>query len=158
VLDASWREVLRMVPIVQPVEYEEMDTFKLPLVLIGRLLLALMFLLSGFGKLANIDGTAGYIGSVGLPATTALAVLAGAFEVLAALALAFGWKAQWAALALAFFTVLTSLLFHNFWALPADQAFMQQLMFMKNLSVAGGMLMVAALGAGPASLDARHVD
>ena len=83
-------------------------------------------------------------------------MLAGAFEVLAALALAFGWKARWAALALALFTLLASLLFHNFWALPADQAAMQQLMFMKNLSVAGGMLMVAAFGAGPASLDARR--
>ncbi len=135
-----------------------MDIFKLPLILVGRLLLALMFVLSGVGKLANIDGTAGYIASVGLPATTALALLAGAFEVLAALALAIGWKAQWAALALALFTLLASLLFHNFWALPADQAFMQQLMFMKNLSVAGGMLMVAALGAGPMSLDTRRTD
>ena len=135
-----------------------MDAFRLPLVLFGRLLLALMFLLSGYGKLVNIDGTAGYIGSVGLPFTTALAVFAGAFEVLAALALALGWKARWAALALALLTLLASVVFHNFWALPADQAFMQQLMFMKNFSVAGGMLMVAALGAGPASLDARKLD
>ena len=135
-----------------------MDAFKLPLVLFGRLLLALMFLLSGYGKLVNIDGTAGYIGSVGLPFTTPLAVFAGAFEVLAALALALGWKARWTALALALFTLVASVVFHNFWALPADQAFVQQLMFMKNLSVAGGMLMVAALGAGPASLDARKLD
>jgi putative oxidoreductase len=133
-----------------------MDVFKLPLVVIGRLLLALMFLLSGFGKLANVAGTAGYIATVGLPAPTALTVLAGGFEVLAALALAFGWKARWAALALALFTLLASLLFHNFWAVPTDQAAMQQLMFMKNLSVAGGMLMVAAFGAGSASVDARR--
>jgi putative oxidoreductase len=51
---------------------------------------------------------------------------------------------------------LASLLFHNFWAMPADKAFVQQLMFMKNLAVAGGMFMVAALGAGPMSFDARR--
>ena len=60
------------------------------------------------------------------------------------------------ALALGLFTLLASLLFHNFWAMPADKAFVQQLMFMKNLAVAGGMFMVAALGAGPMSFDARR--
>ncbi|MCY1308645.1 Inner membrane protein YqjF [compost metagenome] len=91
-----------------------------------------------------------------MPAATPLAVLSGAFEVLAALALAVGWQARWAALGLALFTVLTNLLFHKYWAVPDDQAFMEQLMFMKNLSIAGGMLVVAALGAGPLSLDTRQ--
>ncbi|MNN38512.1 Inner membrane protein YphA [compost metagenome] len=133
-----------------------MDAFKSPLVLTGRILLSLVFLLSGIDKLTDIAGTAGYIASVGLPAATSLAVLSGAFEILAALALALGWKARWAAFGLAQFTLLTNFLFHNYWALPADQVFMEQLMFMKNVSIAGGMLVVAALGAGPMSLDARH--
>jgi len=135
-----------------------MDSFKSPLVMTGRFLLALMFFLSGIGKLANPAGTAGYIGSIGLPVPMALAALAGVFEVLAALALALGWKARWAALALAVFTLLASVLFHNYWTLPADQQSMQQLMFMKNLSVAGGMLIIAAFGAGPASIDSRRAD
>jgi putative oxidoreductase len=121
----------------------------------GRALLALMFALSGVSKLADVSGTAGYMASAGLPAWQALAFVAGLFEVLAALALALGWKAREAALALALFTLGASVLFHNFWSLPPDQQFIQQLMFLKNLSVAGGMLMVAALGAGPLSLDAR---
>ena len=135
-----------------------MDAFKSPLILAGRILLALLFLLAGIDKLADISGTAGCIASVGLPAATPLAVLSGVFEVLAALALAVGWQARWAALSLALFTLLTNLLFHNYWALPADQVYMAQIKFMKNLSIVGGMLVVAALGAGPLSLDARRAN
>ena len=132
------------------------DSVKPSLALIGRVLLALMFVLSGFGKLTGIEGTAGYIASAGLPMATALAVIVGLLEFFGGLALMVGFHARWAALALGLFTLLASLLFHNFWAMPADQAFMQQLMFMKNLSIAGGMFFVAALGAGSLSLDARR--
>ena len=131
-------------------------SFKTPLVVVGRVLLALMFVLSGFGKLTGIEGTAGYIASAGLPMATALAVIVGLLEFFGGLALMVGFHARWAALALGVFTLLASLLFHNFWAMPADKAFMQQLIFMKNLSVAGGMFIVAALGAGPASIDAAR--
>ncbi len=133
-----------------------LDSFKSPLVVAGRVLLALMFVMAGFSKLGNIAGTAGYIASAGLPLATALAVATGLFEVIAGLALAVGFHARWAAFALGLFTLLASLLFHKFWAVPADQQFVQQLMFMKNLAVSGGMFMVAALGAGPLSLDARR--
>jgi putative oxidoreductase len=132
------------------------DSLKIPLTVIGRVLLALMFVVSGFGKLTNIEGTAGYIASSGLPLATALAVLVGLLEFFGGLAIMVGLHARWAALALGLFTLLASLLFHNFWAMPADKAFVQQLMFMKNLAVAGGMFMVAALGAGPMSFDARR--
>lgn len=132
------------------------DSFATPLVVAGRVLLALMFVLSGFGKLTGIEGTAGYIASAGLPMATALAVIVGLLEFFGGLALMVGFHARWAALALGVFAILASLLFHNFWAMPADKAFLQQLMFMKNLSVAGGMFVVAALGAGPASFDARR--
>ena len=132
------------------------DSVKPSLALIGRVLLALMFVLSGFGKLTGIEGTAGYIASAGLPMATALAVIVGLLEFFGGLALMVGFHARWAALALGVFTLLASLLFHNFWAMPADKAFMQQLIFMKNLAVAGGMFVVAGLGAGPASIDARR--
>jgi putative oxidoreductase len=131
-----------------------MNAQGLPL-LMARILLALMFVLSGISKLTGLEGTAGYIGSVGLPAPQLLAIGAGLLEVIAGVMLIVGWQARWAALALAGFTLLASLFFHNFWALPADKASMQQLMFMKNLAVIGGLLFVLAFGAGTLSLDAR---
>jgi putative oxidoreductase len=132
------------------------DSFKTPLAVAGRVLLALMFILAGFSKLGNIEGTAGYIASGGLPFGSLLAVVVGLLELLGGLALAVGFQARWAALALGLFTLAASVLFHKFWAVPADQAMVQQLMFMKNLSVAGGLFIVAALGSGPLSVDAHR--
>jgi putative oxidoreductase len=132
------------------------DTLKTPLVVVGRVLLALMFILAGFGKLTDIGGTAGYIASGGLPMASVLAVIVGLLELFGGIAIAIGFQTRWAALALGLFTLAASLLFHKFWAVPADQAFVQQLMFMKNLSVAGGLFVVAALGAGAASIDNRR--
>ena len=132
------------------------DSFKTPLIVSGRVLLALMFVLSGFSKLTNIAGTAGYIASGGLPAPAVLAVLVGLLELVGGLALIVGFQARWAGLALGAFTLVASLFFHKFWAVPADQQMVQQLMFMKNVAVAGGMFVVAALGAGSASLDQRR--
>ena len=127
-----------------------------PVFLVARVLLALMFILAGFSKLGGIEGTAGYIASAGLPMPTVLAVATGLLEVIGGIALAVGFQARIAALVLALFTLLATFLFHAFWAVPADQAFVQQLMFMKNLAVAGGLLLVFALGAGPLSLDERR--
>jgi len=132
------------------------ESLKSPLVLVGRLLLALMFVLAGFSKLGGIEGTAAYIASAGLPMATALAVIVGLLELVGGIAIMVGYHARWAALALGLFTLAASLLFHNFWSMPADKAFVQQLMFMKNMSVAGGLFVVAALGAGALSLDARR--
>lgn len=127
-----------------------------PVVVVARVLLALMFVLAGLSKLGGLEGVAGYIASKGLPMPSVLAALTAALEIVAGLALAVGFKARWAALALALFTLLASVIFHNFWGAPADQAYTQQLMFMKNLAVAGGLLLVFSFGAGPASLDARR--
>ena len=115
-----------------------------------------MFILAGIGKLGNLEGTAGYIASGGLPLASLLAVVVGLLELLGGLAIAVGYHARWAALALGLFTLAASVLFHQFWAVPADKVMIQQLMFMKNLSVAGGLVIVAALGAGALSLDARR--
>jgi len=124
--------------------------------LIARILLALMFLLAGLSKFAGLDGTAGYIASKGLPMAHLLAFGTAALEVAGAVLLIVGWKARWAALALAAFTLLASFIFHNYWALPADQQMMQELMFMKNIAVVGGLLAVFAFGAGTLSLDQRR--
>ena len=93
---------------------------------------------------------------MGLPAPTLAAIIAIVLEVGGGLAILFGFGTRLAALALAVFTLVASFFFHAYWGAPADQAFVQQLMFMKNLSVAGGLFIVAALGAGPVSVDARR--
>jgi putative oxidoreductase len=133
-----------------------MNTLQNPLALLSRLLLAALFLPAGIGKITGFAGTVGYIASVGLPMPTVAAAVAIAVEVLGGLALIVGFGTRWAALALALFTLGASFFFHNYWALPAEQQMMQQLMFMKNIGVTGGLLALAAFGAGAFSLDARR--
>lgn len=132
-----------------------LDSLRTPLVLVGRILIAFMFMQSGYGKLTDLTGTAGYIASGGLPNSTALAGLTGVFELVAGLAILIGFKARWAALVLAAFTLVASFLYHRYWTVPADQQMIMQLLFMKNIAIVGGLLVIAALGAGPASVDAR---
>jgi putative oxidoreductase len=123
--------------------------------LIGRILIAIMYIPAGFSKIGGFAGTSGYIASKGLPLPTVLAFGAAAVEVIGGIALAVGLQTRVAALVLAAFTVIATFIFHNYWALPADQQMVQQLMFMKNLAITGGLLFVFALGAGSASVDAR---
>ena len=121
----------------------------------ARILLAVLFLPAGIGKLTGFGGTVGYIASVGLPLPTLGAALALTVEILGGLALLAGFGTRVAALVLAAFTLVASFFFHAFWAVPADQAFVTQLLFFKNIAVVGGLLAVAANGAGGWSLDAR---
>jgi putative oxidoreductase len=123
---------------------------------VARILLALLFVLQGFGKLTGLEGAAGYVASAGLPAPTLLAFGAGLLEVVGGVALIVGFQARWAALALALFTLLATVLFHAYWSAPKDQLFVQTLMFQKNLAIAGGLLFVWAFGPGPLSIDARR--
>lgn len=135
-----------------------MNALQNPLALISRLLLAALFLPAGIGKITGFEGTVGYIASVGLPMAIAGAVAAIVVEVLGGLALLVGFGTRWAALVLALFTLTASFFFHNYWAVPAEQQFMQQLLFMKNVGVTGGLLALAAFGAGAFSLDARRTN
>ena len=123
--------------------------------LIGRILLAAIFVWSGFGKIGGFEGLAGQIASKGFPAAQAFAAVTIAIEIGAGLMLVVGWKARWAALLLAAFTVIVTIFFHNFWAVPEAQKMMQQVHFMKNLAVIGGLLMVTAFGPGRLSVDKR---
>ena len=129
------------------------DPYKTFASLLGRFLLALMFITAGFDKLTHIEATAGYVASGGLPFPTLLAAGAGALEFFGGIALVVGWQVRWAGLALALFTLVASVVFHPYWSVLADQQFVTQLLFMKNLSVAGGLWLVSALGAGPLSVD-----
>lgn len=127
-----------------------------PLNLAGRLLIAALFLPAGIGKITGFAGTVGYIGSVGLPLPAVGAAVAVAVEVLGALALILGYQTRIAAIVLALFTLVASFFFHAYWSVPADQAFVQQLMFFKNIAVVGGLFVLAAQGAGGWSLDAKR--
>ena len=126
-----------------------------PFTLIGRILMGQMFLLAGITKIGAFAGTSGYIASKGLPTPDIVATLTIIVEVGAGLALILGWCTKWAALALAIFTLFASFIFHNYWTLPAAEQMMQKLMFMKNIAIVGGLLTVAAWGAGSWSLDGK---
>jgi len=121
----------------------------------GRILLSLMFIISGWGKLTGFSGTAGYMASMGVPFPELLLPFAIAIELGGGLMLLFGWKARLAALAMFLFIIPTTLIFHNFWAADAASAQNQMIHFMKNVTIMGGMLYVMAFGAGPLSLDNR---
>ncbi|MFC4930485.1 DoxX family protein [Massilia sp. GCM10023247] len=126
------------------------------LALVGRLLLAALFLPAGISKIAGFEGTVGYIASVGLPLASLAAIAAVVVEVAGGLALIAGFRTRIAALVLALFTLAASVFFHAYWAAPADQQMVTELLFFKNIAVVGGLLMLAAFGAGAWSLDARR--
>lgn len=117
--------------------------------LVGRILLALIFLMSGISKIGDYTLTQGYMESAGVPG--ALLPLVILLEVLGALLIIIGWQTRIAAVGIAGFSIAAAVLFHmNF----ADQV--QMIMFMKNLTIAGGLLVLAAHGAGKLSIDHRR--
>ena len=121
------------------------------LLLVGRILLSVIFIMAGLSKFGSIEGTAGYISSVGLPAGVALAWLAAIFETLAGVAILIGFQTRITAWLLAAFCVFTVVVFHY---APADQ--MQMTMFMKNIAIAGAFLILSVAGPGALSVDARR--
>lgn len=125
------------------------------LALIGRVLIALLFVPAGFGKLTGFAGVVGYIASVGLPMPQLGALIAIVVELGLGILLLVGYKTRFTAIVLAVFTVVTAVFFHNYWAMPADKAYVNQLMFFKNIAIAGGLLAIAALGAGRFSIDRK---
>ena len=118
----------------------------------GRLLLALMFILSGLGKIAAPDATQGFIASVGLPFPLLSYLVAVVVELGGGILLVLGFQTKLVSLALAAFTFVTAVVFHTDFA---DQN--QMIHFMKNISIIGGLLQVATFGAGSLSLDARRL-
>lgn len=125
------------------------------LTLVGRILIALLFIPAGFSKIGGFSGTVGYIASKGLPLPEVGAAIAIVVELGIGLMFLFGWRTRFAAIVLALFTVAASVFFHNFWAVPAEMVTAQQQAFFKNIAAVGGLLAFAAFGAGGWSLDAR---
>lgn len=123
--------------------------------LIGRVMLAAVFVTSGIDKISGFQGLVGAITSKGLPMPEVFAVATIIIEVVIALMLVAGWKARWAAFVLVVFTVIVTVLFHPFWAVPEAQKAMQQINFFKNVAVIGGLLFVMGFGPGRLSVDKR---
>jgi putative oxidoreductase len=124
--------------------------------LIGRALLAMLFIPAGWAKIAGFSGVVGYIASKGVPLPELAAAIAIAAELGLGLLLLFGLKARWAALGLAVFVAVITPIFHNFWAAPAAQQMMQQQAFYKNIAVLGGLLVLFAFGPGGWSVDGKR--
>ncbi|MET0542073.1 MAG: DoxX family protein [Variovorax sp.] len=126
------------------------------LALVGRILIAYLFIPAGFGKLMGFAGTVGYISSAGLPLPQVGAVIAIIVELGFGIALLLGYKTRITAIVLALFTVAAALFFHKYWAVPDAMKMMQTINFNKNLAIAGGLLAFAAFGPGRLSLDGKR--
>lgn len=120
-----------------------------PMSLVGRALLALLFIPAGFGKIAGFAGAVGYAAAKGVPLPEVAIGMAIVVELGLGLLLLVGFQTRWAALAIAFFTVVITFIFHPLSDPTQAQA------FFKNIAVVGGLLTVAAWGAGAWSLDAK---
>ncbi len=120
--------------------------------LTGRILIAIIFIVAGIGKVTGFSGTVAYIASKGLPLPELAAIAAIAVELGGGILLVSGWKARWAAAAMLVFTAMTAVIFHDFWAVSPDQAQNQMIHFMKNISMMGGLLYVVVYGSGPLSV------
>jgi len=124
--------------------------------LLGRTLLALIFIFAGYHKIIGFEGTAGYMASQGLPIPQILLVAAIVIELIGGLMILLGWQARLAAAAIFLFLIPTTLVFHAFWTVsPSDAMALQNQMnhFMKNLAIMGGMLYIVAYGSAPFSLQ-----
>ena len=123
--------------------------------LVGRILIALIFVVSGFNKIGGFEGTVGFIASKGLPMPQVLAALTIALELGGGIMLIAGYKVRWVAIAFFLWLIPTTFIFHKFWGIDAAQVQNQMNAFMKNVSIMGAMLMLVAFGAGGSSLDKR---
>jgi putative oxidoreductase len=124
--------------------------------LIGRILLALIFLVAGYRKLMAVAGSAGYFAKLGFPMPEVMVWVAIAIELGGAILLIVGWKTRWVAWLLALFTVIAAFAAHRFWEVDAAQYANQMNHFLKNIAIVGGFIILAATGPGALSLDGRR--
>lgn len=123
--------------------------------LVGRILIAIIFIKAGWGKIGGWEGTAGYMASKGLPLVPVLLAGTILIELGGGLMLALGWKTRWAALVIFLWLIPVTVIFHAFWGIDAAQVQNQMNHFLKNVAIMGAMLMLFAFGPGAYSLDKR---
>lgn len=128
-------------------------TYNPTLLLIGRVLIAALFLVAGIRKVLGYAGTVGYLAKLGFPGAEAFAVIAIIIEIGAGLMLLVGWRTRWAAWALIVFVAIATAMAHRFWEFDAAQQVNQMNHFLKNLAVIGGLLFITCFGPGRMSVD-----
>ncbi|HXD42101.1 MAG TPA: DoxX family protein [Ramlibacter sp.] len=123
--------------------------------LMGRALIALVFVPEGVQKITGFGQTVNYIVAAGVPLPEVAAAASIVVEVGLGLLLLAGFQTRWVALGIAIYTLVVTFIFHPFWAVPAAEAMMQRINFFKNLGLVGGLLTIMAWGAGGWSVDGR---
>jgi putative oxidoreductase len=123
------------------------------LLLLGRVIMALIFVRSGFGKLLDIDAFAASLAAKGVPFASALAVIGASVEFFGGLAVLAGWQTRYAAALIAVFTVVATLISHRYWEYADAARRAQEVSFQKNVCIVGGYLVLIASGGGRLSLD-----
>lgn len=121
--------------------------------IIARLFISAIFLMSGFGKIFDFSGTAGYMEAHGIPIASLFLLGAIIFELLGGFSILLGYKANWGAVLLIIFLIPTTLIFHGFWRVEEEAQRMETIQFMKNLAILGGLFFVYSFGSGSLSLD-----
>ena len=130
-----------------------MATLRRFLPLMGRILLSLVFIMSGVHKIMDWGGTADYMAAEGIPLPSVFLAGAVVFELVGGVSVLVGLKTRVGALLLVIFLIPTTLIFHDFWSYEGMEQEMQMINFMKNLSIMGGLFVVMGLGPGPLSVD-----
>jgi putative oxidoreductase len=123
------------------------------LLAVGRIVFAVLFIFAGFEKFIDLPGTAAAIGSKSLPLPQVAAVATAALELGGGLLIVVGWQTRIVALALGLFTLVASYFYHDFWNMVDGERSNNMIHALKNLSIFGGFLMLAAVGAGRYSID-----
>jgi putative oxidoreductase len=138
----------------QPVVHDSAMTARHLTALFARIALSAIFLVSGFAKLSDPAGAVGYMNAQQVPNADTLVYVAGLAEIFGGLAILFGFLTRLGALGLFAFMIVTTYFFHDFWNLDGLARKTQMVQLMKNISIMGGLLMIASSGAGRYSLDA----
>ncbi|ABI91630.1 DoxX family protein [Burkholderia ambifaria] len=135
--------------------YVSLDSKKDELLLAGRVLMMILFVLFGWQKLNGFSGTVAYMASTGAPSPELSAVIAVAVELVGGALIAVGFYTRPLALVFAVYTLATALIGHRYWALQGMDQYLAMINFYKNISIIGGLLLLAVTGPGRYSFDRK---
>ncbi|MFJ1212596.1 DoxX family protein [Burkholderia pyrrocinia] len=135
--------------------YNLFENQKDALILVARVLLMVLFVTFGWKKLSGFTSTVVYMTSVGAPVPTLSAIIAVLMELPVGIALIVGFYTRPFALLLALFTLGTALIGHSYWTMAGTEQYVNMIMFYKNVSIIGGLLLLTLTGPGKYSIDKR---